>query len=159
MDFGPTFNFRRALGCFCHSGGHFVCQFLHFHILNEEARMPSLTLSNELISRDEGIHTDFTCFLFSHLKWCPHPDVIRQIIAGAIKIEQGFLAGKIFENTICWLFLDALPAALIRMNAKLMRQYIEFVADHLLISLGNDKVYNITSPFDIHGYDFFARQD
>ncbi|KAN0101348.1 ribonucleoside-diphosphate reductase subunit M2 [Tylopilus felleus] len=87
-----------------------------------------LTFSNELISRNEGTHTDFACLLFSHLKR-------RRIITDAVKIEQEFLT-------------DALPVALIRMNAKLMFQYIEFVAGHLLVSLGNDKVYNITNPFD-----------
>ncbi|KAI9566583.1 ribonucleotide reductase small subunit [Boletus coccyginus] len=76
-----------------------------------------------------GIHTNFACLLFSHLKWRPHPDVVWWIITGAVKIEQGFLT-------------DALPVTLIRMNAKLMHQHIEFVADCLLISLGNEKVYN-----------------
>ncbi|KAI6024321.1 ribonucleotide reductase small subunit [Pisolithus marmoratus] len=95
--------------------------------------MPGLTFSNELISRDEGMHTDFACLLFSHLKRRPHPDTIEHIITEAVKIEQEFLT-------------DALPVGLIGMNAKLMRQYIEFVADRLLVSLGNDKVYNAWQP-------------
>ncbi|KAG2135938.1 ribonucleoside-diphosphate reductase small chain [Suillus bovinus] len=97
--------------------------------------MPGLTFSNELISRDEGMHTDFACLLFSHLKRRPHPETVKHIITQAVTIEQEFLT-------------DALPVGLIGMNAKLMCQYIEFVADRLLVSLGNDKVYNATNPFD-----------
>lgn len=97
--------------------------------------MPGLTFSNELISRDEGMHTDFACLLFSHLKRRPHPEVVERIIVEAVNIEQEFLT-------------DALPVGLIGMNAKLMCQYIEFVADRLLVALGNKKVYNSTNPFD-----------
>ncbi|KAG6372940.1 ferritin-like superfamily [Boletus reticuloceps] len=81
------------------------------------------------------MHTDFAFLLSSHLGWCPHPRVIQQIITEAVKIEQEFLT-------------DALPVALIGMNAKLMCQYIEFIADRLLVSLGNEKIYNVTNPFD-----------
>lgn len=95
--------------------------------------MPGLTFSNELISRDEGMHTDFACLLFSHLRRRPHPDTIKKIITEAVTIEQEFLT-------------DALPVSLIGMNAKLMCQYIEFVADRLLTSLGLEKVYNSTNP-------------
>jgi len=97
--------------------------------------MPGLTFSNELISRDEGMHTDFACLLFGHLRKRPHPDTIRRIITEAVVIEKNFLT-------------DALPVGLIGMNAALMCQYIEFVADRLLISLGNAKEYNATNPFD-----------
>lgn len=97
--------------------------------------MPGLTFSNELISRDEGMHTDFACLLFSHLRRRPHPDVVRQIIVEAVAIEQEFLT-------------DALPVSLIGMNSKLMCQYIEFVADRLLCALGNERHYNSTNPFD-----------
>ena len=97
--------------------------------------MPGLTFSNELISRDEGLHTDFACLLFSHLERRPHPDVVAKIITEAVEIEKEFLT-------------DALPVSLIGMNATLMRQYIEFVADRLLVSLGSPKVYNVENPFD-----------
>lgn len=103
--------------------------------MKKRGLMPGLTFSNELISRDEGMHTDFACLLFSHLRKRPHPDTVRTIITEAVKIEQEFLT-------------DALPCSLIGMNAKLMCQYIEFVADRLLVSLGNDKHYNSTNPFD-----------
>lgn len=97
--------------------------------------MPGLTFSNELISRDEGLHTDFACLLFSHLRHRPSPEAVENIITEAVTIEQEFLS-------------DALPVALLGMNAKLMCQYIEFVADRLLVALGNKKVYNSTNPFD-----------
>lgn len=97
--------------------------------------MPGLTFSNELISRDEGLHTDFACLLFSHLERRPHPDTVEMIIREAVEIEKEFLT-------------DALPVSLIGMNAVLMCQYIEFVADRLLVSLGNPKVYKTENPFD-----------
>ncbi|KAG6335530.1 hypothetical protein ID866_3560 [Astraeus odoratus] len=116
-------------------GIFFSGSFASIFWLKKRGLMPGLTFSNELISRDEGMHTDFACLLFSHLKRRPHPDTVERIITEAVKIEQVFLT-------------DALPVGLIGMNAKLMCQYIEFVADRLLVSLGNDKVYNVTNPFD-----------
>ena len=101
--------------------------------------MPGLTFSNELISRDEGLHTDFACLLFSHLRKRPSKQVIQDIITEAVKIEQGFLT-------------DSLPCPLLGINAKLMEQYIEFVADRLLVALGNKKYYNSTNPFDCTFY-------
>lgn len=116
-------------------GIFFSGSFASIFWLKKRGLMPGLTFSNELISRDEGMHTDFACLLFSHLKRRPHPNTIEHIIKEAVKIEQEFLT-------------DALPVGLIGMNAKLMCQYIEFVADRLLVSLGNDKVYNVANPFD-----------
>ena len=97
--------------------------------------MPGLTFSNELISRDEGMHTDFACLLFSQLKTRPSKKAVEAIITEAVGIEQEFLT-------------EALPCALLGMNSTLMCQYIEFVADRLLLALGNSKVYNATNPFD-----------
>lgn len=119
--------------------------------------MPGLTFSNELISRDEGLHTDFACLLFSHLERRPHPDTVEQIIREAVEIEKEFLT-------------EALPVNLIGMNNVLMCQYvsfafsfslpcfltytwflfryIEFVSDRLLVTLGNKKIYNVENPFD-----------
>ena len=97
--------------------------------------MPGLTFSNELISRDEGLHTDFACLLFSHLNIRPDKQVVEDIIVEAVSIEKEFLT-------------DALPVALLGMNANLMCQYIEFVADRLLVALGNQKYFNSTNPFD-----------
>jgi len=97
--------------------------------------MPGLTFSNELISRDEGLHTDFACLLFNHLEHRPPPTTVEQIIREAVAIEQEFLT-------------EALPVSLIGMNRALMCQYIEFVADRLLVSLGNTKVFQAENPFD-----------
>lgn len=97
--------------------------------------MPGLTFSNELISRDEGLHTDFACLLYSHLKHRPSKQLVQDIITDAVDIEKEFLT-------------EALPCALLGMNATLMKQYIEFVADRLLVALGNEKVYKSTNPFD-----------
>ena len=97
--------------------------------------MPGLTFSNELISRDEGMHTDFACLLVQHLNNKPDEKFVKAIITEAVEIEQEFLS-------------DALPCALLGMNSKLMCQYIEFVADRLLLALGCAKHYNATNPFD-----------
>jgi ribonucleoside-diphosphate reductase subunit M2 len=97
--------------------------------------MPGLTFSNELISRDEGLHCDFACLLFNMLRKKPSPETIKKIICDAVECEKEFVT-------------DALPVNLIGMNSELMNQYIEFVSDRLLVALGQPKVYNTTNPFD-----------
>ena len=98
--------------------------------------MPGLSFSNELISRDEGLHCDFACLLYTkHLVHQLSKDQVQEIILDAVEIEKEFVT-------------DALPVKLIGMNAELMAQYIEFVADRLLTELGNPKVFNTTNPFD-----------
>ncbi|KAI9507726.1 beta subunit of ribonucleotide reductase [Russula earlei] len=116
-------------------GIFFSGSFAAIFWIKKRGLMPGLTFSNELISRDEGMHADFACLLFKHLRRRPHPAVIRDIITEAVSIEQEFLS-------------DALPVGLIGMNVTLMSQYIEFVADRLLLALGNTKHYNVTNPFD-----------
>ncbi|KAI9507725.1 beta subunit of ribonucleotide reductase [Russula earlei] len=116
-------------------GIFFSGSFASIFWLKKRGLMPGLTFSNELISRDEGMHTDFACLLFSHLRRRPHPDTVNNIITQAVAIEQEFLT-------------DALPVGLIGMNAELMCQYIEFVADRLLVALGCPKHYNSANPFD-----------
>ncbi|GAA6057336.1 hypothetical protein JCM3770_001098 [Rhodotorula araucariae] len=116
-------------------GIFFSGSFASIFWLKKRGLMPGLTFSNELISRDEGLHTDFACLLFSHLERRPSPHRIAQIIREAVEIEKEFLT-------------DALPVGLIGMNARLMRQYIEFVADRLLVALGNHKLYGAENPFD-----------
>ncbi|KAF2260371.1 hypothetical protein CC78DRAFT_589885 [Lojkania enalia] len=116
-------------------GIFFSGSFASIFWLKKRGLMPGLTFSNELISRDEGMHTDFACLLFSLLKTRPSDEAVRAIITEAVTIEQEFLT-------------EALPCALLGMNAKLMCQYIEFVADRLLLALGNTKIYNATNPFD-----------
>ncbi|PHH77201.1 hypothetical protein CDD80_817 [Ophiocordyceps camponoti-rufipedis] len=116
-------------------GIFFSGAFASIFWLKKRGLMPGLTFSNELISRDEGLHTDFACLLHSHMKKRASKEVILDIITDAVTIEQEFLT-------------EALPCALLGMNANLMKQYIEFVADRLLVALGNEKVYKSANPFD-----------
>lgn len=116
-------------------GIFFSGAFASIFWLKKRGLMPGLTFSNELISRDEGLHTDFACLLHSHLKGRASKQMIQDIITDAVTIEQEFLT-------------EALPCALLGMNSNLMKQYIEFVADRLLVALGNEKVYKATNPFD-----------
>jgi len=116
-------------------GIFFSGSFASIFWLKKRGLMAGLTFSNELISRDEGLHTDFACLLFSHLKNRPSRQAVQDVITEAVVIEQEFLT-------------EALPCALLGMNSKLMKQYIEFVADRLLVALGNDKYYKVTNPFD-----------
>nr|CAG4643228.1 EOG090X06TJ [Ilyocryptus agilis] len=116
-------------------GIFFSGSFAAIFWLKKRGLMPGLTFSNELISRDEGLHCDFACIMFKHLVKKPSKERILEIISNAVAIEQEFLT-------------DALPVAMIGMNCKLMRQYIEFVADRLLHELGCEKAYNVENPFD-----------
>ncbi|KAK3692461.1 ribonucleotide reductase [Podospora appendiculata] len=116
-------------------GIFFSGAFASIFWLKKRGLMPGLTFSNELISRDEGLHTDFACLLFSHLNNRPSKQVVEDIIRDAVAIEQEFLT-------------EALPCGLLGMNSALMKTYIEFVADRLLVALGNDKIYKVSNPFD-----------
>lgn len=116
-------------------GIFFSGSFCSIFWLKKRGLMPGLTFSNELISRDEGLHCDFACLLFSMLKHKPTETTVGQIISDAVEIEKEFVT-------------DALPVDLIGMNAKLMTQYIEFVADRLMKALGCAPIYNSTNPFD-----------
>ncbi|PMD21948.1 hypothetical protein NA56DRAFT_645177 [Hyaloscypha hepaticicola] len=116
-------------------GIFFSGSFASIFWLKKRGLMAGLTFSNELISRDEGLHTDFACLLFSHLKHRPSKQAVQDVITEAVEIEQEFLT-------------EALPCALLGMNSALMKQYIEFVADRLLLALGNEKVYKVANPFD-----------
>ncbi|XP_026283019.1 ribonucleoside-diphosphate reductase subunit M2 isoform X2 [Frankliniella occidentalis] len=116
-------------------GIFFSGSFAAIFWLKKRGLMPGLTFSNELISRDEGLHTDFACLMFKHVVQKPSEEEIVNIIRDAVAIEQEFLT-------------EALPCAMIGMNCDLMKIYIEFVADRLLIELGCQKVYNSENPFD-----------
>ena len=116
-------------------GIFFSGSFAAIFWLKKRGMMPGLTFSNELISRDEGLHCDFACLLFSLLQNKPSNETVIQIIREAVVIEQEFLT-------------DALPVGLIGMNETLMSQYIEFVADRLLVALGCGKFYRTKNPFD-----------
>lgn len=116
-------------------GIFFSGSFAAIFWMKKRGLMPGLTFSNELISRDEGLHTDFACLMYKHLVNKPTEEKVKTIVSDAVKIEQEFLT-------------DALPVNLIGMNCVLMRQYIEFVADRLLLELGCSKLYNAENPFD-----------
>jgi ribonucleoside-diphosphate reductase beta chain len=116
-------------------GIFFSGSFCSIFWLKKRGLMPGLTFSNELISRDEGLHCEFACLLYSMLQNKLSKAEATAIITDAVEIEKEFIT-------------DALPVNLIGMNAKLMAQYIEFVADRWLGELGYAKVYNATNPFD-----------
>ncbi|MCC8408444.1 ribonucleoside-diphosphate reductase small subunit [Mucilaginibacter sp. UR6-1] len=116
-------------------GIFFSGSFCSLFWLKKRGLMPGLTFSNELISRDEGMHCEFACLLYSMLNNKLSKEEATSIITDAVEIEKEFVS-------------DALPVNLIGMNAKLMSQYIEFVADRWLQELGYDKHYNATNPFD-----------
>lgn len=117
-------------------GIFFSGSFCSIFWLKKRGLMPGLSFSNELISRDEGLHCDFACLLYNnHLTNKLPKSKIEEIITNAVEIEKEFI-------------LEALPVRLIGMNSDLMSQYIEFVADRLLVELGNEKVYNAENPFD-----------
>jgi len=125
----------RLIAFACVEGIFFSGAFCSIFWLKKRGKMPGLTFSNELISRDEALHTEFAVLLYSKLvKKLPKKKVV-EMIQEAVEIEKEF---------IC----EALPCRLISMNSKLMTQYIEFVADRLLVQLGYEKVYNATCPFD-----------
>ncbi len=116
-------------------GIFFSGSFCSIFWLKKRGLMPGLSFSNELISRDEGMHCDFACLLYNdHIIHKLSPETIKSIITNAVEIEKEFVS-------------DALPVNLIGMNADLMCQYIEFVADRLLVALKQPKVYNVENPF------------
>ena len=117
-------------------GIFFSGSFCSIFWLKKRGLMPGLAFANELISRDEGLHCDFACLLYTqHLQDQLPKETVTQIIRDAVEIEKEFVT-------------DALPVGLIGMNSKLMCDYIEFVADRLLVALGCAKIYNNINPFD-----------
>lgn len=116
-------------------GIFFSGSFCAIFWLKKRGLMPGLAYSNELISRDEGLHTDFACLLYSHLVETPSEARVGEIVRGAVACEKEFIT-------------EALPVSLIGMNMTLMKQYIEFVADRLMGSLGCAAIYHTANPFD-----------
>ena len=116
-------------------GIFFSGSFCAIYWLKKRGLMPGLTFSNELISKDEGAHCYFACLLYSYIKNKIKPEIIYEIIKEAVEIEKEFIT-------------DSIPCALIGMNADLMKQYIEFVSDRLLVQLGYEKIWNSSNPFD-----------
>lgn len=129
-------NFVERLVAFAAVEGIFFSgSFCSIFWLKKRGLMPGLSFSNELISRDEGLHCDFACLLYKMIQNKLSPERVYEIIGDAVEIEKEF---------VC----DALPVDLIGMNSKLMSQYIEFVADRLIVALGYPKLFHATNPFD-----------
>ena len=116
-------------------GIFFSGSFCAIYWLKKRGLMPGLTFSNELISRDEGMHCEFACLLYSKIKNRVDEDTIHTIFKEAIEIEKEFIT-------------ESIPCNLIGMNSILMKQYIEFVSDRLLLQLGYEKIWNAENPFD-----------
>ncbi|KAA2241925.1 ribonucleoside-diphosphate reductase [Chitinophaga agrisoli] len=129
-------NFAQRLVAFAAVEGIFFSgSFCSIFWLKKRGLMPGLTFSNELISRDEGLHCEFACLLYSMLQNQLTQEEVHQIIGDAVEIEKDFI-------------INALPVDLIGMNSRLMSQYIEFVADRWVAELGYAKIFNATNPFD-----------
>ena len=133
IDNAPSFA-HRLIAFAAVEGIFFSGSFCSIYWLKKRGLMPGLTFSNELISRDEGMHCDFACLLYSMLEHKLDPAEVKAIITEAVEYEKEFVT-------------DALPVSLIGMNAEMMGQYIEFVADRLLMSLGCEKAYGTANPF------------
>lgn len=129
-------NFAKRLVAFAAVEGIFFSgSFCAIFWLRNRGLMPGLTFSNELISRDEGMHTDFAVTLYNMLSNKLTKEEIYELIGQALEIEKEFIT-------------DALPCSLIGMNADLMAQYLEFVADRLIVQLGYEKKYGVENPFE-----------
>lgn len=132
---GATASFAERLVAFaCVEGIHFSASFCAVFWLKKRGLMPGLSFANQLISRDEGLHTDFACLLYSKLLSKPSQETVHAIVREAVDVEHEFVD-------------EALKVDLIGMNASLMREYICYVADRLLVALGVDKLYNAENPF------------
>ena len=116
-------------------GIFFSASFASIYWIKKRGLMPGLTLSNEFISRDEALHTEFAILLYSKLQTKLSKKRIYEIIQEAVEIEKEFIT-------------EAIPCRMIGMNTKLMTQYIEYVADRLVLQLGYDKIYHVQNPFD-----------
>lgn len=125
----------RLLAFACVEGIFFSGSFCAIYWIKKRGLLPGLTFSNELISRDEGLHTEFAVAMYHKLQNKLTKEKVYEIVESAVNYETEFI-------------IDALPVSLIGMNAKDMTQYIRFVADRLLVQLGYPKMYNVGNPFD-----------
>jgi ribonucleoside-diphosphate reductase beta chain len=136
IENNDNINFATRLIAFAIVEGVFFSgSFCAIYWLKKRGLMPGLTFSNELISKDEGMHCEFACLLYSMIKNKISYDIIKDIFEEAIQIEKEFIT-------------ESIPCALIGMNADLMKQYIEFVADRLLVQLGYERIWKTENPFD-----------
>jgi ribonucleotide reductase beta subunit family protein with ferritin-like domain len=126
---------ERLVAFACVEGIFFSSAFASIYWIKKRGLLPGLTFSNEFISRDEALHTEFAVLLYNKLQNRLTEGMIHHIIKEAVEIEKEFIT-------------ESLPCRLIGMNAKLMTQYIEFVADRLVVQLGYNKIFNASNPFD-----------
>ena len=132
----PKSTFAQRLVAFAIvEGVYFSASFCAIYWFKKRNLLHGLTFSNELIARDEGLHTDFACLLYSKLQTKLDQKTVQKMLVEAVDIEHEFVD-------------EALPAGLLGMNADMMKQYVSFVADRLLVSLGYEKVYNTENPFE-----------
>ena len=126
---------ERLFAFACVEGIFFSGSFCAIYWLKKRGLMPGLCFSNELISRDEGLHQEFAVELFKTLRNRPSAETLHTIVKEAVEIEKGFI-------------LDALPCNLIGMNSEKMSEYIEYVSDRLLKQIGVPTIWNSKNPFD-----------
>lgn len=125
----------RLIGFAIVEGIFFSGSFCAIYWIKKRGLMPGLTFSNELISKDEGMHCEFATLLYSKIKNKLDEETVHQIFSEAVEIEKEFI-------------VDSIPCAMIGMNSDLMKQYIEFVSDRLLVQLGYNRIWNVENPFD-----------
>ena len=125
----------RLVAFACVEGIFFSGAFCSIYWLKEKGLMHGLTFSNELISRDESLHTEFAVLLYSYIVNKLSQEEVHEVISDAVAIEKEFI-------------IESLPCSLLGMNSDLMSEYIEFVADRLVVQLGYDKIYETSNPFD-----------
>ena len=135
MDKNQASFATRLVAFACVEGLLFSGSFCAIYYLKKRGLMPGLCFSNSLISRDEGLHCDFACLVYSKIVKKLPQQAIYDIVTSAVDVEKAFIT-------------DALPVELIGMNSNLMKQYIEFIADRLIDALGYEKLYHSTNPFD-----------
>lgn len=126
---------ERLVAFACVEGIHFSGSFCAIFYMRKRGLMPGLCFANELIARDEGLHATFACVVYKLLQRPLPPARVLEIVQGAVAVEQQFVTAS-------------LPVSLIGMNAELMKTYIEFVADHLLVELGCEKHWHAENPFE-----------
>lgn len=126
---------ERLIAFACVEGIFFSASFCAIFWFKKRGLMPGLTFSNELISRDEGLHRDFACLLFEHLKYPASEERVAEIVSSSVETELEFVQ-------------DALQMDLIGMNSQLMTQYVKFVADNLMVRLHMKKIYHTENPFE-----------
>ena len=125
---------QRLIAFACVEGIFFSASFCAIYFFKKRGKMPGLTFSNELIARDEALHRDFACHMYGFVEHRLSEETVHEVVRSAVACEA--------------MFVDEALNSLVGMNAQMMKQYVEFVADHLIVSLGYKPLYNASNPFD-----------